>query len=35
MASDLDMIITDAGELLGQMAEGNYAIGIKIEDKYK
>ena len=22
MASDLDMIITDAGELLGQMAEG-------------
>ena len=34
MASDLDMIITDAGELLGQMAEGNYAIGTKIEDKY-
>ena len=31
---DLDMIITDAGELLGQMAEGNYAIGTKIEDKY-
>ena len=28
------MIITDAGELLGQMAEGNYAIGTKIEDKY-
>ena len=34
MASDLDMIITDAGELMGQMAEGNYAIGTKIEDKY-
>ena len=34
MASELDMIITDAGELLGQMAEGNYAIGTKIEDKY-
>ena len=32
--SYLDMIITDAGELLGQMAEGNYAIGTKIEDKY-
>lgn len=34
MAADLNLIITDAGELLGQMAEGNYAIGTKIEDKY-
>lgn len=34
MAADLSLIITDAGELLGQMAEGNYAIGTKIEDKY-
>ena len=34
MAEDLNLIITDAGELLGQMAEGNYAIGTKIEDKY-
>lgn len=34
MAADLNLIITDAGELLGQMAEGNYAISTKIEDKY-
>ncbi len=34
MAADLNLIVTDAGELLGQMAEGNYAIGTKIEDKY-
>lgn len=34
MAADLNLIITDAGELLGQMAEGNYAVGTKIEDKY-
>ena len=34
MADDLNLIITDAGELLGQMAEGNYAIGTKIEEKY-
>lgn len=34
MAADLNLIITDAGELLGQMAEGNYAIGTKIEEKY-
>lgn len=34
MAEDLNLIITDAGELLGQMAEGNYAIGTKIEEKY-
>ncbi|WP_418484683.1 methyl-accepting chemotaxis protein [Eshraghiella crossota] len=34
MTADLNLIITDAGELLGQMAEGNYAIGTKIEEKY-
>lgn len=34
MADNLNLIITDAGELLGQMADGNYAIGIKIEEKY-
>lgn len=34
MAEDLNLIITDAGELLGQMAEGNYAIGTQIEEKY-
>lgn len=34
MAEDLNLIITDAGQLLGQMADGNYAIGTKIEDKY-
>ena len=30
MADNLNLIITDAGELLGQMADGNYAIGTKI-----
>ncbi len=34
MAQNLNLIITDAGELLGEMADGNYAIGTKIEDKY-
>jgi len=34
MADNLNLIITDAGELLGQMADGNYAIGTKIEEKY-
>ena len=34
MAKNLNLIITDAGELLGEMAEGNYAIGTKIGDKY-
>ena len=28
------LIITDAGELLGEMAAGNYAVGTRIEDKY-
>lgn len=32
MADNLNLIITDAGELLGQMADGNYAIGTKIEE---
>lgn len=34
MAENLDLIISDAGELLGAMADGNYAIGTKIEEKY-
>lgn len=34
MAENLNLIISDAGELLGAMANGNYAIGTKIEDKY-
>ena len=34
MAKNLNLIITDAGELLGEMADGNYAIETKIEDKY-
>ena len=27
MAHNLNLIITDAGELLGEMAAGNYAVG--------
>lgn len=34
MAENLSLIINDAGWLLGEMANGNYAIGTKIEDKY-
>ena len=34
MAHNLNLIITDAGELLGEMATGNYAVGTRIEDKY-
>lgn len=34
MAENLNLIITDAGELLGEMAQGNYAVGTKIEEKY-
>ncbi len=30
----LNLIVTDAGELLTQMADGNYAISTKIEDRY-
>ncbi len=34
MAKNLNLIITDAGELLGEMADGNYAIGTKMEEQY-
>ncbi len=34
MADDLNMIINDTGQLLGEMAEGNYADDTKIEEKY-
>lgn len=34
MAENLNLIVTDAGELLTQMADGNYAISTKIEDRY-
>lgn len=34
MANNLNLIITDAGALLGEMSDGNYAIETKIEDKY-
>ena len=34
MAHNLNLIITDAGELLGEMAAGNYAVGTRIENKY-
>ncbi|HIW80031.1 MAG TPA: MCP four helix bundle domain-containing protein [Candidatus Acetatifactor stercoripullorum] len=34
MAVDLSLIVNDAGELLGEMANGNYAVSTKIEDKY-
>ena len=34
MAENLNLIVTDAGELLTQMADGNYAIATKIEDRY-
>ncbi len=34
MANNLNIIITDASELLGEMAEGNYAIATKAEEKY-
>ena len=30
MAHNLNLIITDAGELLGEMAAGNYAVGTRI-----
>lgn len=35
MAQNLDLIISDAGELLNKMAEGNFAIATNIEDKYE
>lgn len=34
MAENLNLIITDAGGLMGEMAKGNYAIGTKMEDRY-
>lgn len=34
MADNLNAIITDAGELLGAMAEGDYTVRTKIEEKY-
>ena len=34
MADNLNAIIADAGELLGAMAEGDYTVRTKIEEKY-
>ncbi len=34
MAENLQIIIEDAKELLGEMANGNYAIETKVEEKY-
>lgn len=34
MADNLNAIITDVGQLLGGMAEGDYTVRTKIEDKY-
>lgn len=34
MAEKLNLIINDAGSLLGQMADGNYAISSKIGEQY-
>lgn len=35
MAENLNAIITDAGELLGAMADGNFAVKTKMEEKYE
>lgn len=35
MAENLNIIINDAGELLGKMAEGNYSVKTKIPEKYR
>ena len=35
MAESLNLIISDAGELLGEMANGNFAVRTNIEDKYE
>ena len=35
MADTLNILINDIGELLGQMANGNYAIKTKVADKYE
>ena len=34
MALNLKLIVNDIGELLGEMAEGNYKVSTKIPDKY-
>ena len=34
MADSLDRIITDAGEIMGAMADGDYTVGTKIENEY-
>lgn len=34
MADTLDRIITDAGEILGSMADGDYTVRTKMEDEY-
>lgn len=34
MADALDRIITDAGEIMGAMADGDYTVGTKIENEY-
>lgn len=35
MAENLNEIISDAGYLLGEMADGNFAIATRIEEKYE
>ena len=35
MAENLNFIISDAGEMLGEMADGNFAIHAKAADKYE
>ena len=34
MADQLDRIITDAGEIMGAMADGDYTVGTQIENEY-
>lgn len=34
MAKNLDMIITDAGDVMGAMADGNYAVDSQIQESY-
>ena len=34
MATTLDTIISDAGDILGAMADGNYAVDSKIQEQY-
>ena len=34
MADTLDRIITDAGDILGSMADGDYTVRTKMEDEY-